>query len=288
MRRRLIIGAFAVLALAVLLPATAAAAGVAGIFQLRASHGYRILVLAGADRSGHGETTLFVGRGHSLARYTVAATVTESTIEADLGALGRIDVVLVGSGEKVQRRICGGRRVEVEPATYEGTIEFHGEGGYTDASATSAPFDYGSLLRTVCGSVGFGMSAGPGVPGAALFASRQRGSEHVHLDVRKNGRSKRTRIEARVSEEREGIQIERATMFFAGSAAFSYDPQLRRATLRPPAPFSGHAIFRRGAGAGHRWSGNLSVDLPGREGVPVAGGGFGARLLHAEWSESRG
>jgi len=178
--------------------------------------------------------------------------------------------------------------MEVESAAYEGTIEFHGEGGYTDASASSAPFDYGFALRLVCGGVGFVTSSGPGLRGAALFAARGRGTGHVHLDVRKNGRRKRTRIEALVTEEREGIQIERSTHFFAGPGAFRYQPKLRRATLKPHVPFSGHAVFRRGAPKGHRWRGNLTIDFPGRENVPAAGAGFGVRLIHAEWSESRG
>lgn len=282
-------GVGVVLALALLVPAASlAATHPGGVFGLRASNGYRLFVLAGTNEKGVGAVTLFVGRGRSLAVYGVPATVTETAIQADFGTLGRIDVAVVPSGERVTKRNCDGKKIELESVAYQGTIEFHGEGGYADASATSAALGYGLAPRSICGSVSFGMSVGPGVPGAALFADRQRGSESVHLDVRKNGRRKRTRIEARVTEIREGILIERSTLFFAGSRAFGYDPKLRRATVKPPAPFSGHAVFHRGARKGHHWRGNLTIDLPGREDVPVAGAGFGASLFHAEWSESRG
>jgi len=64
------------MALGLMLPATAAAAGPAGVFELQGSNGYRIVVLAGADRAGRGGVEVFVGRGHSSARYGAEATVT--------------------------------------------------------------------------------------------------------------------------------------------------------------------------------------------------------------------
>lgn len=71
---------------------------------------------------------------------------------------------------------------------------------------------------------------------------------------------------------------------FAPAHSFEYDPKARTATVRPPAPFSGVAQFHRNAKPSHRWTGDLTVDLPGREDVKLAGAGFRARLAHAHWS----
>jgi hypothetical protein len=52
---------------------------------------------------------------------------------------------------------------------------------------------------------------------------------------------------------------------------FSYDSRLRLALVTPPGPFSGTARFDGAAKGGQRWSGDLSVDMPGRSDVPLTG-----------------
>ena len=54
-------------------------------------------------------------------------------------------------------------------------------------------------------------------------------------------------------------------------ADFTYDRHLRTATVSPPAPFAGSAHFDLGKKAGRRWSGDLTVDLPGRTATPLTG-----------------
>jgi hypothetical protein len=60
-----------------------------------------------------------------------------------------------------------------------------------------------------------------------------------------------------------------------------YDPKVQMATLHPPAPFSGSARFHRSAKPQNRWTGNLTVDLPGRAGVALTGGELRAKLARA-------
>jgi hypothetical protein len=69
------------------------------------------------------------------------------------------------------------------------------------------------------------------------------------------------------------------------SSAFDFASPLRTATLAPPVPFTGQATFRRNANPANRWTGNLSVDFPGRADVPLAGGRFKAALVHAKRTE---
>src|SRR5262249_5634834 len=89
--------------------------GAIGGFTLKASNGYKIVVLASArpHAGGKGEVTLVVGRKGSAARYTapamLAATLpptpaaphantVATAIRANLGELGRISLDLKPSG----------------------------------------------------------------------------------------------------------------------------------------------------------------------------------------------
>ena len=74
-------------------------------------------------------------RGGSSADYFAPASFPPTSISADLGKLGRISVKFVPSGSTAQRTTCGSARM-FESGIYEGAIEFRGEGGYTNFSAT--------------------------------------------------------------------------------------------------------------------------------------------------------
>lgn len=81
-----------------------------------------------------------------------------------------------------------------------------------------------------------------------------------------------------MSEYSSGISIQRFTSQWVPGVAFRYDRRLRTATVRPPAPFAGSAKFDLGKKAGQRWSGDLTVDMPGRAGVPLTGPALRATL----------
>jgi hypothetical protein len=247
--------------------------GASGIFKLKGSNGYSILVLAGSRRAdGQGEISFLVSRKRSAAIYTASATVTQAGIQADLGALGKVSVALVLSGQKTtERPRCGGKPVTYETASYQGTIEFHGEGGYTEASATSAPLLTKLLLSLACSAPGSTELIASGLPGASLSVGSLSKRPGLSLKVKKNRPDAHTSIEVEISEENDGIKIARGTSMSTGSSAFDYDPLLRTATVEPPAPFSGRGVFHRKAPASKRWTGNLAVDLPGREDVPLTG-----------------
>ena len=49
------------------------------------------------------------------------------------------------------------------------------------------------------------------------------------------------------------------------------------ATLDPPAPFSGQAVYQEKAADSRRWTGPLAVELPGLR-LPLTGPGFHTRL----------
>jgi hypothetical protein len=87
-------------------------------------------------------------------------------------------------------------------------------------------------------------------------------------------------VSAEVEEHLGEMEIHRAIWTWASSGALRYDRGLQAATVRPPAPFAGHGSFHSNARCASRWTGNLSVDLPGHSDVPVTGRSFSACLEH--------
>jgi len=251
-------------------------------FYLQASNGYELLALAGAPPEGdEGWIGLFLlkGDGHSAVTYAAPATVTRRTIDADLGKLGRISVTRVPTGRtKTVRWGCEpGKRKRVEAERYEGTIEFHGEEGFADVSAGSAPLD-----PNPCGvSEEGGRPPGRVLPGARLDVEKERVEQYgFRFDAAQNRPSARTGVGAEVEEHRGEMEIHRWTWTWASADALRYDRRLRTATVEPPAPFSGHGTFRVRARGPDLWTGNLAVDLPGRSDVRLTGPGFRANLEH--------
>jgi hypothetical protein len=254
-----------------------------GAFLVKGSNGYSIFVAGFAARAGErAAAIIFVYGKRGSATYVAPAKVTETSIDADFGSLGKIAVVFQASGQpRTEHPECSDDSVTFDSGYYEGTIAFHGEEGFTEVDATQASGSIGFLLSALC--PGIGGSRGPFLPGAELKAALKGSRRDVHLKVVKNHRNARTHLEVDASEARNGISISRYTSIFAPPQAFEYDPLVRRAIIRPPAPFSGTAQFHRNAKPANRWTGNLMVDLPGRSNVKLTRRGMRTSLVHAHW-----
>jgi hypothetical protein len=255
-----------------------------GGFKVRASNGYSIFVFgARAWRGKPAAVLVFVTGKHGGAIYSAPGTVTETSIQADLAALGEIAVTFRPSGQRRKARsVCDEKPVTFDSGYYEGTIAFRGEQSYTKVEATTARGNLGPLLNIVCPGL-VGTTGGPFLPGAELEVVGDRRKQSLHLTAVKNRPRARVRLEASVSEEKEGIRISRFIGMLATSRAFEYDPKVKAATVSPPDPFSGAAHFARGAKPANRWTGDLTVDLPGRSGVKLTGSETRAKLVHAHW-----
>jgi hypothetical protein len=189
------------------------------------------------------------------------------------------------SGQRKRLRShCAGEDPDsfaIEPVRYRGSFEFHGEGGYTEVTS-SEPVEYTRFFYDLlCGSVGGGEVTAGHLPGARLRLRSLGGGHRFELQANKNRPDKRSRFEVDLREERGPVSISRHTEVWLGSTAFQYDPLLETATLRPPAPFSGRANFYRRLAPENRWSGNLTVDLPGRPDLPLTGPGIQSTLVPA-------
>jgi hypothetical protein len=253
-------------------------------FKVRGSNGYSIFVFgAQAWRGRPAAVMVFVTGKHGGAFYSAPGTVTENSIQADLAALGEIAVTFRPSGQpRKARSVCDGEPVTFDSGYYEGTIAFRGEQSYTKIETTTARGDLGPLLNLVCPGL-VGSTGGPFRPGAELEVAGNGRNRGLNLRAVKNRPRARVRLEASVSEEKEGLGILRFIGMLAPSHAFEYDPKVKAAILSPPAPFSGAAHFVRGAKPANRWTGSLTVDLPGRSGVKLTGSQTRAKLVHAHW-----
>lgn len=239
-------------------------------FRLQASNGY---TLSGSTvgPTRRGETLLLtVGKKGREVSYEVPASVTETSIQADLGALGEIAVEFQRSGKAASVRCNKDQEpIRFDSGSWVGTIDFHGEEGYVDAESTSAPgYVERAALGPFCGSLDFGGSP-ERTKGAELYVRNPGLGPQLTVYKRRPGAS--ALILAYLSEWDDGIRIDRTTAGWMPSRDFSYTPNLRTATVTPPGPFSGSARFDLGAKAGRRWSGGLTVDMPGRVDVPLTG-----------------
>ena len=284
------------LCLAALLPTDAAEAkpgyevrppGVEFFFFASASNGYSLFVRG--ERPDRVEVE--VDRIVASATYEVPGRVTDSRIEANLGALGRISVGfhprVKEGGEPIDDKRCKGRKAMNEKGQFVGTVEFHGELGFADASATRVGGNRFRNFRIVCSRHKQAQaSAGP-FPGAALgrvvAAARVPGfatdfSALTRVPDIKPGPT--WEFGARRSETLGRIKVTREVHNASYSGVTESTPGALpvTATVEPPAPFLGAAAFSQSPGLPAAWSGSLAVELPGAGIVPLTGPDFAAAL----------
>lgn len=262
--------------------------GFAAAFRLEGSNGYSIRVNAYSE-PGEGER-IFISaiRKGSSAFYAAPVRMTATTVRADLGSLGKVDLSLNPSGgERTIRLRCSGRDTfTYEPGIYEGVLEFRGEEGYTTVRATQVPLRPLIDSSTFCGSgAGSGEATGPGIPGARLRGSSYAHGRALSFQVNKNRPQALTVFEASLRERRDRILIQREVQGAAKGGAFRFRPDLATAVLSPPEPFSGSAFLSRSPDSVNPiWSGGLVLDFPGHSNVPLAGPSVHVSLVHARFN----
>jgi len=266
--------------------------GFAAAFRLEGSNGYSIRVNAYSE-PGEGER-IFISaiRRGSAAFYAAPVLMTATTIRADLGSLGKVDLILNPSGRQRTIRLpCSrGSTFSYEPGTYEGVLEFKGEEGYTTVRVTQVPLRPLIDPSTFCGGgAGSGEATGPGIPGARLRGSSYAHGRALSFQVNKNRPRAVTVFEASLRERHDGISIQREVQGAAKGGAFRFQPDLATAVLSPPEPFSGSASLSHSPDSVNPiWSGGLVLDFPGRSNVPLAGPTFHVSLVHARFNCSDG
>jgi len=174
---------------------------------------------------------------------------------------------------------CAGQKIEVAEGSYEGMIAFHGEEGYTHAEAASAPGDIRPLLAATCSFEVTTSGGSPNPRSAELFIRNP--ALGPRLNVAKTSPASSAHFFVEVPEYSAGISIHRFASLSMPAGSFRYGTNLQTATVSPQAPFSGTAHFDRRKKANRRWSGDLTIDMPGRSNTPLTGHQLRAGLIHA-------
>lgn len=265
-------------------------------FGLAANHGLH------AHVANYEQITLEVKRKGRFVTYEVPGEVTETGLKAQFGALGLIDVAF----EPIETRTeeppkgCTGEPSTMSEGFFVGTIEFDGEREYVQIDQSRAkgtlsiwresewqcPRRSIASIRSRSASrpspVGADRESKAAKEPATLEAvdNRCRCFFAAYAERDRKGRGPSTFVGARF-EQREGMEITRATYANAGASAFVFDHKAGTARVRPPQPFSGHATFKRRPRKRDLWRSTIRVPLLGAAPLDVRGHNFHARLVRA-------
>jgi hypothetical protein len=201
-----------------------------------------------------------------------------STIDADLGSAGRVSLTFEPSGEKKVTRVdlssktekcVGATKIVRRQGSFVGSVSFHGENGYTTAEATSVPGTVGTSTFRNCSQAPEHRPREPFVPEWATFLTVT-GETSFSAFRDSDG----ARFDAFAAEYLGGgLGVFRSATAAGKGSLFPFGPNGLRASVRPPAPFSGTGIYRDLRAGSPTWRGDLSVSFPGVD-QPLTGDGM--------------
>lgn len=279
-------------ALALLALPTAARADefVFGEFHLKGTHGYTLEFSLG----GGGSEIRAVKHSKGLEEVAEYNDFEDSgggdRFAANLGSVGRISVRFRPSSPGRHRKPACNRDPDVEEhGVFEGVIRFHGEHGFTSASARRVRGTLSRISDRRCRH----RVARPGArssEASPLITSMAATSTATPISfVAQHAEGKNslfgTRFIAVTEEERGHVFIDREVTVHGPATGFAFDPNLNSATVSPPAPFSGSASYQRLDDFSSRWEGPLTVTLPGSTALALTGRDF-AWSLRKETEEA--
>jgi hypothetical protein len=279
----------ALLAGVLLLPATAAAdsnhytldPGYVTHVVLRGTGGYRVNLYAGY-RGGveikvrkAGVVTEYEARGETHGKYGVTA---------EFPGFGRVGFRFKANGHR--HRVspapwCEGADGRLLEGRVIGRIRFDGEENYTSVSVERAKAEVETWPRLRCRylepdarrrrqqwTATFGAFAEP-LPSIEFTAKR--------YSRRLRPTSKQVVFTVYSGSRKHGIFILRSARVVADNSTFAVpDPKKspENVILRPPPPFSGTGIFQRTPESTYSWEGDLSIQFPGIDPLPLTGERF--------------
>jgi hypothetical protein len=244
--------------------------------ELEGSNGYSILIVS--DRKQHlvltttkeGFTTEY------MARDTLAGP---DRVKATLPGLGSISVRFHPRGPAHRLPVfagCAGQRPTVRKGVVHGAIEFVGEREYTQAETHEAPAEIEEWKSQRCR---FGANPERNSPGLEDWISRfSAGSLEVRFLSRKYGSGvlegdSRILYLAETGEAGSSFVIYRRATAVAPALTFA-DAHPEHMIISPPPPFVGTGTFARTPESVFSWEGDLSIQFPGTDPLPLAGPRF--------------
>jgi hypothetical protein len=213
----------------------------------------------------------------SESTYTVRGVSKDpSTISADLGPAGHVSLAFEPSGQREVTRIdLSGKSEKCVAATkvvrrlgnFVGSVSFHGENGYTTAEATSVPGTVGTSPIRNCTTIPKGHpEPDPVAPERLTFLNVSGRAGFFALRS-----ANQARFMALEGENLGGdLLVFRSATAVGEPTLFPFSESGLRASVRPPAPFSGTGVYRATRAGTVTWGGDLSVSFPGVQ-VPLTG-----------------
>lgn len=201
-----------------------------------------------------------------------------AAMRATFGSLGALDVRFQRRRKEIDRPEPNCRWI-TEVGVFRGTFDFAGEGGYLTVHAVDPVGEVFRLPDGFCGLESF-RSERPLIPGlheTVLAARMEDGTRLVSFEASRTKQSPPAFFSASLSERIGQITVERTARARGARESFSHT-KASRASVFPPAPFSGSATFGDPAAAPATWTGSLSVSFLGAGDVPLAGEAYTAKL----------
>jgi hypothetical protein len=224
--------------------------------------------------------------------------------DAKLRGIGRVAVHFEQTGE--HRAIdfapedCSGRAPVVRTGVFRGTIAFRGQRGFTTVRGRSAAGQIRETFRQVCHEEisepvepteppapeapapdqSATVDAGGGGGGTATYFWAA-GPRQAEPPGSGGSGIPTVAFEARYASRFHGMTLFAQASVDSGSNRLSVPTPigtLTDATVEPPAPFSGSAVFHLESPTAASWTGDLRVGFPGIGKVPLAGPGTTAKL----------
>jgi hypothetical protein len=202
-----------------------------------------------------------------------------AAMRATFGSLGALDVRFQRRRKEIDRPEPNCRWI-TETGVFRGTFDFAGEGGYLTVHAVDPVGEVFRLPDGFCGLESFRSERPPLIPGlyeTVLAARTEDDTRLVNFEASRTKQSPPAFFAASLNERIGSMTVERTARARGARGSFSHT-KASRASVFPPAPFSGSATFSDPAAAPPTWTGSLSVSFLGAPDVPLAGETFIAKL----------
>jgi hypothetical protein len=243
------------------------------------TEGFDVSVFA-EDNDGTQTAALTFSRDGLVAEYLVPAKLTDHSLKARFGSLGKLNFRF--KPKKPKGKCYAG-------LSFTGTFTFTGENRYVQIDTDHAEGAGLDQVYSSCegsrGPVPTVVSVSTGDYLEAIAGSWKHGTaRRVEVtEYRTRGGHRTVQISGFVREEREGMILGEGATVSAPAAAFPHNMKAGTATLTPPAPFTGSATLKPGRGGKGIWEGTLQVpSLRGGEPIVLTGPDFSGRVYQEQ------
>jgi hypothetical protein len=243
--------------------------------DLKGSNGYSILIVA--DRKRH--LVLETVKDEFTTEYTTHDTLAApDRMKAVLPGLGSISVRFHPRGP-VHRLPpfagCSGPRPMVQKGVVRGVVKFTGERKYTQVKTHEAPAEIEEWKSQRCRRDAIPGPAGPRLDTwVSKFSADSLGTYFLARKYKPGmledgGRVLYSVERGEAASEFASLVVWRRAV--VADPAFAFDAHPEHMVISPPPPFTGTGTFSRTPESVFTWEGDLSIQFPGIDPLPLAG-----------------